>query len=267
MIDIHSHILPGLDDGARDMAVSLDMARMAVADGIVAMVCSPHILPTVYDNVGERIEAAVTDLRAALADAGIGLALYSGADVHVSPDVLSGLKTGRVLAINRSRYLLLEPPHHIMPPRFESFIFDLMTSGYTPILTHPERLTWIEQRYDVIQKLAFSGMPMQITAGSLTGRFGRRPKFWAEKMLGEGLLDILATDAHDTAARAPRLREARDIVATALGEDEAFNVTYHRPHVVLSGKERGELRLRRTPNVGASNANIWKSALGALKRR
>ena len=94
----------------------------------------------------------------------------AGADVHVAPDLAAQLKAGRALTINNSRYLLLEPPHHVPPPRLEDHIFGLQTAGYVPILTHPERLSWIEGHYDLVKRLVYSGILMQLTAGSLLGQ-------------------------------------------------------------------------------------------------
>src|SRR6185312_1248210 len=147
MIDLHCHILPGIDDGAPDLATSLAMARLAVADGITVTACTPHILPGVYNNSGAMIGAAVARLRVALAEAEIPLRLVAGADVHVAPDLVAQLGAGSALTINGSRYLLLEPPHHVLPPRLEDHIFHLQTAGYVPILTHPERLSWIDAHY------------------------------------------------------------------------------------------------------------------------
>ena len=91
--------------------------------------------------------------------------------------LVSGLKTGRIPSLNNSRYFLFEPPHHVPPPRIEDNVFNIMSAGYMPILTHPERLSWIESHYSVMEKLVQMGMPMQITAGSVTGQFGRRVRY------------------------------------------------------------------------------------------
>jgi len=107
------------------------------------------------------------------------------------PDFLRGLKEGRLLAIADSFYVLVEPPHQVAPARLEDLFFEISLAGYIPVLTHPERLSWIEGKYDVIKRLATRGVWMQITSGSLCGRFGRRPRYWAQRMLGEGLFHIL----------------------------------------------------------------------------
>jgi protein-tyrosine phosphatase len=241
VIDLHSHLLPGIDDGSKDLAMSLAMARVATADGISTIACTPHILPGVYSNDGPAIRGAVARLREYIAKAGIPIALVTGADVHVAPDLVVQLKDGRALTLNDSRYLLLEPPHHVVPPRLEDLIFGLQAAGYVPILTHPERLSWIEGHFDLIGRLVSSSVLMQITAGSVMGRFGRRPRYWAERMLDEGLCHLLATDAHNTEQRAPRMADARDVVAHRLGDDEAINLVLRRPQGILNNLSPAEL--------------------------
>ena len=221
--------------------MSLAMARIASADGISTIACTPHILPGVYNNSGPTIRRAVARLAESIAEAGIPISLVAGADVHIAPDLDAQLRDGRALALNKSRYFLLEPPHHVLPPRLEDLIFGLQAVGYVPILTHPERLSWVEGHYDLIGRLVSSSVLMQITAGSVMGRFGRRPRYWAERMLDEGLCHLLATDAHNTEQRAPRMAEARDVVAQRLGDDEAINLVLRRPQGILNNVNPAEL--------------------------
>jgi protein-tyrosine phosphatase len=243
MIDLHCHILPGVDDGSPDLNVSLEMARMAVSDGISTIACTPHILPGVYNNNGISIEKALNHLRAALGRERIPLHLVAGADAHLTPDLLNGLTNGQVPTIAGSRYFLLEPPHHVAPPRLEAFVFNLMTIGYVPILTHPERLSWIEGHYALICRLSDAGVLMQITAGSVLGRFGSSASFWAERMLDEGLVDIIATDAHHSRRRTPRLARARDLVATRYGYELAMRAVATLPQRILQNVLLSDLRL------------------------
>jgi protein-tyrosine phosphatase len=271
LIDLHSHLLPGIDDGAKDLVTSLAMARVAVADGITTIACTPHILPGVYNNSGPAIRQAVARLAESIAKAGIPITLVTGADVHIAPDLDVQLRDGRALTLNNSRYLLLEPPHHVLPPRLEDLIFELQAAGYVPILTHPERLSWVEGRYDLIRRLVSSSVLMQITAGSVMGRFGRGPLYWAERMLDEGLCHLLATDAHNTEQRAPRMAEARDVVAQRLGDDEAINLVLRRPQGILNNLSPGELPPlpQRKPwqqESAAEAPSLWGNILKRARR-
>ena len=236
MIDLHSHILPGVDDGAPDLAASLAMARMAVADGIKVMACTPHFMPGMYDNEAPDIRRRVTDLKQRLGEADIDLALVVGSDAHIRPDFLACLRDGRILCLNDSRYVLFEPPHDIAPQRLEDLLFNIVAAGYVPLLTHPERLKWIENHFAIFERLVNIGVWMQITAGSLTGRFGSRPQYWAEKMLASGLVRIIASDAHNTSSRPPILSDAFAIAEAEVGLDEAKNLVLIRPVSILDNE-------------------------------
>lgn len=217
------------------------MARAAVADGITITACTPHIYPGLYENAAEGIQRAIATMRTELERAGIPLQLVAGADTHLAPDMVDGLKRGRIPTLGGSRYFLFEPPHHVAPARMDEMIFSLMTSGYLPVVTHPERLSWIEENYEIFPRMVKAGAWMQITAGSLTGRFGRRPKYWAERMLDEGLVHILATDAHNMARRGPWLAEGRDAAATRVGEAEALRLVQTRPRGILDNADPAAL--------------------------
>jgi protein-tyrosine phosphatase len=233
VIDLHSHLLPGVDDGSPDIETSLAMARMASDDGIQVMACTPHFMPGVYDNKSNDVRVGVAHLNDHIQQAGIDLTVVTGCDAHIRPDFLNCLRDGRILRLNDSRYVLFEPPHNIAPQRMEDLLFNIVVGGYIPVLTHPERLKWIETNYEIFERLVGVGVWMQITGGSLTGRFGKRPQYWAEKMLGSGMVHILATDAHNLTSRPPILSEARDLAIRALGVEEADNLVLVRPVNIL----------------------------------
>jgi protein-tyrosine phosphatase len=232
MIDLHCHILPGIDDGAPDLEMALAMARVAWDDGIRVTACTPHIYPGLYENDLAGIARARDALASALEAAGIPLQLTIGADAHLTPTLLSDLRK-TVPTLHGSRYFLLEPPHHVAPPRLAETVFSLVAAGYVPIITHPERLTWIEAHYPLFGQMVSGGAWMQVTAGSLTGRFGKRPLYWAERMEDEGLVHVVATDAHRAERRPPLLAEARDAVVRRLGDAEALHQVQTRPQGVL----------------------------------
>lgn len=264
MIDLHCHMLPGIDDGAPDLEVALAMARCAIDDGITLTACTPHIYPGLYENDRPGIEAAIAALREALREAGIPLALSIGADTHLAPDLVGGIRSGRIPTLGGSRYLLFEPPHHVAPPRFEESVFNLMAAGYVPVITHPERLSWIETHYATFARLAHAGAWIQVTAGAVTGRFGRRPRYWAERLLDEGLVHILATDSHHIDKRPPLLAEGREAAARRLGAEEAGHLVLTRPRGILDDAAPGHL-----PPLPARSApppkkpGLWQRLFGS----
>jgi protein-tyrosine phosphatase len=146
-----------------------------------------------------------------------------------------------LLSLADTRYVLVEPPHHVVPPRMEDLFFSLLVAGFVPILTHPERLTWIESHYQTVQRLAQAGIWMQLTAGSLSGAFGRMPRYWSERMLDEGIVHVLATDAHDVDRRPPILGQGREFAAKRVGEAEAERLVVTRPHGVLMNEDPAKL--------------------------
>ena len=233
MIDLHSHILPGLDDGSSSLDMSVKMARIAVADGTTILACTPHITPSIYENSTQDILAATRQLQTKLDELEIPLRLTTGADFHISDTMLTRLRAGSAPTLAATNYFLLEPSHHVMPPRLMEFCELLSKSDYRPIVTHPERLTWIEQKYDVIRALGRSGAAMQITAGSLTGEFGKRPQYWSERMLDENLVDIIASDAHDVHRRPPGLSRARDRIIERSGQEVATRLVLTNPIRIL----------------------------------
>jgi len=233
VIDLHCHILPGLDDGASTLAVSLQMASACVEDGVSIVACTPHILPGLYNNSGPHIRRAAAHLQQRVNEKGISLRLVTGADNHVTPDFVEQLSRGHLLTVADSRYVLVEPPHHVAPPRLKELFFDLLVAGYVPVLTHPERLTWINSHYESILQLVHAGVWLQLTAGSLAGVFGKNARYWSERMLEDGVVHILATDAHDIERRPPNLRRGRDLAARRIGDREAENLVATRPEGIL----------------------------------
>jgi protein-tyrosine phosphatase len=241
LIDLHCHLLPGVDDGSRDSPESLTMARVAEADGTTIIACTPHVMAGVYENTGEAIAAAVSTLQTLLAAEGIKIRLVVGADVHVTPDLVARLRDGSIPTLAGSRYFLFEPPHHVIPPNLDRVVSEVLAAGYVPILTHPERLRWINTHYDQVLRLARSGVLMQVTAGSLTGHFGDGPQHWAEQLLEEGLVHLLASDAHDAVRRPPRMKDAFIRAAELIGEEETRHLAFTRPRGILANVDPSQL--------------------------
>lgn len=236
MIDLHSHILPGIDDGAIDIDVSIEMARIAVADGITHMACTPHIFTGKYENSSAIILPAIKSLQAVLNDKGIPLQLVCGSDAHISINLIERIMAGEVPTLNNSRYFLLEPPHEVLPPRLVDLVMRMLDVGLIPIITHPERLLWVKRHYNVLIKLSDLGCLLQITAGSILGDFGVTSKKIAGQLLSEGRVAIFASDAHGTGRRRPVLSQAYKYVAEQIGEEEAQQQFQIRPATILANE-------------------------------
>lgn len=234
MIDLHSHILPQLCDGSQDLETSLAMARIAVADGITHLACTPHIYPGVYPNSTLSIIPAMQALQAELDAHGIPLQLLAGADVHMVHDVVEGLQAGRIPTLNGSRYFLLEPAHQIPVPRFLQQIEVMLEADYVPVITHPERLLWLEAHYRDFIEAVRMGAWLQVTAGAVAGQFGQVAARCAQRLLEDGVVHILASDAHGVEFRPPILSEGMEAAIRILGDEaEVMRMVLDRPRVIL----------------------------------
>jgi protein-tyrosine phosphatase len=233
VIDLNAHILPDMDDGSPDMATSLEMARVAVDDGIVVMACTPLLMPGLYAYSSTEIAARVSRFQERLNEEDIPLDVVAGSCAHHRTDFLQALGTGHITPINNSRYVLFDAPHMVPPPRLQELMGRILDAGYVPVLAKPERLKWIEAHYELLETLVEAGVWLQVTAGSLTGHNGRQALYWAEKLLDTGMVHILATDTHNLVSRPPILSEAYEFARSAVGPDEALNLVSTRPVNIL----------------------------------
>jgi protein-tyrosine phosphatase len=200
------------------------------------MACTPHVMPGIYDNSFSGIAESVRFLAEALKKVGIPLRICMGADIHVTPSLVADLQTGKVPTLGGTRYFLFEPPHHVRLPGLVSLANKLLASDFIPILTHPERLTWIEDHYDTICQISEAGAAIQLTACSVTGNFGKRPRYWCHRMLDEGRVDLVASDAHDTIRRPPGLSRARDEIIKRSGEEIARLLIQSNPQAIIDNR-------------------------------
>jgi protein-tyrosine phosphatase len=236
-VDIHCHVLPGLDDGAKNLAESLAMCRMAAIDGMSTILATPHQLGAFSRNRGDDIRQRTAQLQEELDRAGIPLAVLPGADVRVESGLSDLLATGDVLTLgDHRRHVLLELPHDVYLP-LEPVLADLARAGVVAILSHPERNAGLLGRSELLGPLVDEGCLMQVTAGSFAGAFGPRCQQFAEWMLSEGLVHFVATDAHGSAARRPLMRRAFERVIELTDKDTAVDLCCRRPALVAAGRD------------------------------
>jgi protein-tyrosine phosphatase len=230
MVDIHCHILPGLDDGARTAEA---MAEDAIADGITHVVGTPHASSSHAFNF-ERVCAARNELTSRLNGR---LMLASGCDFHLSHENLTALRKDPLpYCINQKDYLLVEFNEFSIPPSMDQTLHELQLMGLHPIVTHPERNGILRTRPERLQTWVEKGCFAQITAGSLTGTFGPPAQERAWAWLGRGLIHFVASDAHNTGRRPLKLRFAYDAVVKQHGEDLARSVFVENPRAALEGR-------------------------------
>lgn len=237
MIDLHCHILPGVDDGPRTLEESLDMARAAVADGIETLVATPHTLNGVYLNPVGAVRSGVDALQSALDAADIPLRVYAGGDVHLVPDMLQAIQIGDAVTLHdQHKYILLELPSQSLPPHLKDEIFRLKVGGVTPIITHPERNMALAQDAEILFDLIDMGALVQVTAMSLTGGFGEFVRGVSERILEQRLAQVIATDAHSRENRPPILSRGVEVAAQVLRDSaEALCMVNDTPAAILNG--------------------------------
>jgi protein-tyrosine phosphatase len=255
IIDVHAHVLPGLDDGPEEMAESLRMCELWAGDGVSAVVATPHLADRRFDVTPHAVQAGVSALNRACYQRGLELDVLPGGDVRLCPELLEMLDAGDVLTVgDAGRYLLLELPPAAVPP-IEGLVGDLLGRGVTPVITHPERHPEFWRRADRLRELVHCGCLLQLTGASLLGAFGRTVLRVAEWLVASGLVHVVASDAHAASGRrAPEMRRVADRLADAVGQAAARRLMLENPGAMVRGQDldsvcRGRRRRRGGPPV------------------
>ncbi len=234
MIDIHSHIMPDIDDGARTLEEAVAMAEVAAADGIRQMVSTPHMFNGISNNPEP---SEILDRVKKLQDAvGSLLKILPGNEVHISHEIAEQAKANRVTRINNRNYMLVEFPQLTVPIGADELFYKLQLQSIYPILVHPERNVQIQNRPSIVQAFVERGVLIQVTAMSLTGDFGGSARQTAEKLLRHNCVHFLATDCHRAERRPPILSRGRDAAAQIIGAERARRLVYENPLAVVNGE-------------------------------
>jgi len=219
MIDIHSHILPGIDDGAKTVEDSLEMAKLAVEEGVHTIIATPHHKNSKYINRKLELLPKVEELNRHLQEANILLTVLPGQETAINGDLLEDYQNGEILPLNQTQYLFVELPSSHVPRYTKKLLFDLQLKGLIPIIVHPERNQEIHERPEKLYELIEKGALAQLTAGSLCGKFGKKIKSFSEQLIEANLVHFIASDAHNVGSRAFHMSNAFDIVRSKYGLD------------------------------------------------
>jgi protein-tyrosine phosphatase len=257
MIDLHNHILYGLDDGPETLKESLEMCRLGYGDGIRTIVATPHMLNGVYQSTRAAILSRTQELNAALSKpenklkpqtanrnpqsplsaTDFELLILPGADVHLAEGILRYLKQDRLMTLgNGKKFILVEFPSQGIPYQAEKVLFQMIIQGIIPVLTHPERNPEIGRKPVRYYEMIRMGCLGQVTAMSLTGGFGPMVKRLAEKLLIHRLVHIIASDAHSIEERPPILTPGVKAASRLVGQDEALRMVTEYPRAILEGR-------------------------------
>lgn len=266
MVDIHHHLLPGLDDGSPDLETSVAMTRMAAEDGITHIVCTPHASGH-YTFQPELVAAKLQELRDAVRAENIPVTIGQGCDFHINyENVEDALANPRKYTINGHHYLMVELPDLMLPPSLDETFYRLKLAGMTPVLTHPERNPVLQKDTSKLKEWMRHGLLLQVTTSSVLGRMGKTAHRVAHEMLDNQWVHFLATDAHNLKSRPPRMREACDAVAEKYGREYADLLCTENPMAVFEGQPLGDqftpLNLDDEEHTG-NKAPWWKRLFGA----
>jgi protein-tyrosine phosphatase len=235
MVDIHCHVLPDVDDGAPTMEVALEMLRRGAEDGTRVAVLTPHIKAGGGQELTELHHRRLDELREAAEAADIGVELHQGAELEFRFG-LEEVAQWPTVGLAGSQYVLVDLPPGPLSPWLDKALFALRAAGFRPILAHPERHRELAMSRSQMEGLRQQDLLFQVTAGSFTGRFGRRAQATAEMMLGEGWVEFVASDAHNLDKRPFSLRSARARVEELGGPDQARRLFYHNPRALIRGE-------------------------------
>lgn len=221
MIDIHTHILPGLDDGATHIEMSVQMARNAVAEGITELIATPHHANGHYSNLADDVTEAVFRLNNRLQLEEIDLRVFPGQEIRIHNDILEACDRGELLTLAGTSYMLIEMPGHTVPEEMANLVYELKLIGVNPIIAHPERNLGVMANPGALKELLDQGATAQVTADALLGGFGERVQKAAWSLCRGGLIHFVSSDAHNTGKRTYRMQEAYGRIEAELGTDWA----------------------------------------------
>ncbi|MDA5387546.1 tyrosine-protein phosphatase [Loigolactobacillus backii] len=220
MIDLHCHILPGVDDGSKTMAQSLAMAQVAVENGITHILVTPHHMDSDYTNHKQKVIKHTVQFQQAIDQAKIPLKVFPGQEVHLTGDLLAALDQDDILfADTGNRYLMLEFPHQEVPAYAQRMIFDLQARNIIPVIVHPERNQGIQADPTILYDLVASGCLTQLTASSYLGVFGDEIMKFMQQIIDAGLGFVFASDAHNLKGRNFRMKRAFDKLRKENGQE------------------------------------------------
>lgn len=264
MFDLHSHILPAIDDGAKDMGMSLAMLQIAVGNGTKGIVATPHIIEGKWLPTWERVLAACSMLQDRAQSAGIHIPIFPGGEVAVHLDILKLIKGPGAYCINSGRYMLVELPAAHIPSFTDDFFFTLQARGITPILAHPERHPGLAKHPEILADWVNRGVLSQINGTSITGRMGERVMATAELFLVNKMVHILGSDAHQVHNRNTNLTSAVARMIQLIGPKATEDILVVNPDNILFSRdvdipEVSEVK-RTTENKGVMKwiAGLWR---------
>lgn len=237
MIDIHSHILPGVDDGAKDLAMSLEMGRQYVENGYTKVIATPHWIEYGGTTLKKTNQEVLKRLRLAFQEEQIPLELYLGNEFFITPNLTTYLNKEEGASLNDSKYVLVEFSMTEYPPYLESALYNLQLKGHVPIIAHPERYQYFAEDPNKLGALIKKGMLAQMNLPSLKGQYGKEIQVTAKLLLEHQMIHLVGTDAHSTRTRSPQVSDTIEKLREYVSEAEIDQMTTIRPQAILDNED------------------------------
>ncbi|MCA1048644.1 tyrosine protein phosphatase [Priestia aryabhattai] len=245
MIDLHCHILSGIDDGASNDEISLNMARKAFLEGIHTIVATPHHQNGRYFNEKKDIIQYVQELNELLKKEEIPLTILPGQEIRLYGEIFEDYQAEKILTLNDTgKYLFIEFPSSQVPHYAERLFFDIQSKGLIPIIVHPERNSRLLEEPNLLYKLIKNGALAQVTAGSVTGHFGKKVKRLSHQLIQSNLVHFVSSDAHNLGGRSFYMREALEVIKNEHGQDTVYMFLENAQYVI-----QGQMCHKEPPEV------------------
>ena len=207
IVDIHSHILPGIDDGSKSIKMSIDMIKRSYEEGTRDIIATPHFRRGCFDTPYNEVKDIVKYFNSLIKEEGLDIRIHYGQEVYYSDKMIEDLEKGFIGTINGGRYLLLEFPMRKIPSEAIDYIYELSIRGIIPIIAHPERYSDVIRKPEVLNDFIEEGCLFQLNAGSIRGDFGKDSKRVAEALIKNGVYSFIGSDAHNDRSRRTGIRE------------------------------------------------------------
>ncbi len=236
MLDIHCHFIPGVDDGAKDVATTLNMAKKAKSLGYNAIFATPHYIESSHETQKEDLLNSVEILNNMLKERNINLSIYSGNEIYYSRNVLELLQDEKVCTLANSRYFLMELPFTGKVLGLNELIQNITHVGYIPIIAHPERYDFVNQNYKELYDIIEAGALLQVNLSSILGYYGNKPKATVKKLLKNNMVSIIGTDSHDDKKIYDKFDMAKKKILKLISEDKWEKLTKINPSYIIEDK-------------------------------
>lgn len=237
MIDIHSHILPFVDDGAKNMDEAIEMTKIAYESGISTIIATPHYIENEgYNSYQENLKI-LDKLKMELKERNINVEILLGNELFITYDVFKLIDSNEIATLNNTKYLLIEFPRLNMPIYVENLIYNLKLKGIIPIIAHPERYEKVIEDPNILYNFIIKGALCQINLPSLNGRYGKKVKETAQILVKHKMIHFVASDAHSSRKATPDVRDSVEILESLIGSEKANKLLIENPHKLITSED------------------------------